>query len=250
MPVRSEVRDDRVLLVTLDRDEKLNAMDQAMTLGLDAAMNRLEDDDGLWLGVLTGAGRAFCAGSDLADPDRNATERGGPYGLIRRARRKPLIAAVNGLAYGGGFEIVLACDLVVAARSARFALPEVKRGLFALYGGVFRAAHALPPNVARELALTGEAVDAQRAFALGLVNRLCDDGAAVAAALELAATICANGPVAVRESLGVINGAIAAAEARAWALSAEAAATVRASADSREGIAAFLGKRPPRWTGR
>jgi enoyl-CoA hydratase/carnithine racemase len=115
---------------------------------------------------------------------------------------------------------------------------------------VFRAAHALPPNVARELALTGEAIDAQRAFALGLVNRLCDDGAAVAAALEVAATICANGPVAVRESLGVINGAIAAAEARAWELSAEAAAAVRASADSREGIAAFLGKRPPRWSGR
>jgi enoyl-CoA hydratase/carnithine racemase len=145
---------------------------------------------------------------------------------------------------------VLACDLVVAARSARFALPEVKRGLFALYGGVFRAAHALPPNVARELALTGEPLDAERAFALGLVNRLCDDGAAVAVALELASTICANGPVAVRESLGVINGAIAAAEAQAWQLSAEAAAAVRASADSREGIAAFLGKRAPRWTGR
>ena len=250
MPVQSEVRDGRVLLVTLDRDAKLNAMDRAMTLGLDAAMNRFEDDETLWAGVLTGAGRAFSAGSDLADPDRNSTERGGPYGLIRRARRKPLIAAVNGLAYGGGFEMVLACDLVVAARSARFALPEVKRGLFALYGGVFRAAHALPPNVARELALTGEPLDAERAFALGLVNRLCDDGAAVAVALELAATICVNGPVAVRESLGVINGAIAAAEAQAWQLSAEAAAAVRSSADSREGIAAFLGKRAPRWTGR
>lgn len=249
MPVTTEVQ-GRVLVVRLDRDAKLNAMDHAMTLGLDAAMNRLEDDDAIWVGVLTGAGRAFSAGSDLADPDRNSTERGGPYGLVRRARRKPLVAAVNGLAYGGGFEMVLACDLVVAARSARFALPEVKRGLFALYGGVFRAAHALPPNLARELALTGEPIDAARAHALGLVNRLCDDNEVLPTALALAESICANSPVAVRESLGVINRSIDAAQALAWQLSAEAAATVRASDDSREGIAAFLGKRAPRWTGR
>lgn len=248
MPVTTEVQ-GRVLVVRLDRDAKLNAMDHAMTLGLDAAMNRLEDDDAIWVGVLTGAGRAFSAGSDLADPDRNSTERGGPYGLVRRARRKPLVAAVNGLAYGGGFEMVLACDLVVAARSARFALPEVKRGLFALYGGVFRAAHALPPNLARELALTGEPIDAARAHALGLVNRLCDDNEVLPTALALAESICANSPVAVRESLGVINRSIDAAQALAWQLSAEAAAAVRASDDSREGIAAFLGKRAPRWSG-
>lgn len=249
MPVTTAVQ-GRVLVVRLDRDAKLNAMDHAMTLGLDAAMNRLEDDDAIWVGVLTGAGRAFSAGSDLADPDRNSTERGGPYGLVRRARRKPLVAAVNGLAYGGGFEMVLACDLVVAARSARFALPEVKRGLFALYGGVFRAAHALPPNLARELALTGEPIDAARAHALGLVNRLCDDNEVLPTALALAESICANSPVAVRESLGVINRSIDAAQALAWQLSAEAAAAVRASDDSREGIAAFLGKRAPRWSGR
>ncbi|MFO1332365.1 MAG: enoyl-CoA hydratase-related protein [Rubrivivax sp.] len=249
MPVTTEVQ-GRVLVVRLDRDAKLNAMDHAMTLGLDAAMNRLEDDDAIWVGVLTGAGRAFSAGSDLADPDRNSTERGGPYGLVRRARRKPLVAAVNGLAYGGGFEMVLACDLVVAARSARFALPEVKRGLFALYGGVFRAAHALPPNLARELALTGEPIDAARAHALGLVNRLCNDNEVLPTALALAESICANSPVAVRESLGVINRSIDAAQALAWQLSAEAAAAVRASDDSREGIAAFLGKRAPRWSGR
>ena len=249
MPVTTETR-GRVLLICLDRDAKLNAMDHAMTLGLDVAMNRLEDDDALWAGVLAGNGRAFSAGSDLADPDRNSTERGGPYGLIRRARRKPLIAAVDGLAFGGGFEMVLACDLVVASTRARFALPEVKRGLFALYGGVFRAARALPVNLARELALTGEPIGAERAFALGLLNRLCADGEAVAEALALADRICANSPVAVRESLAVVNRAHEAADALAWQLSAEAAQRVRASQDSREGISAFLQKRAPVWRGR
>jgi enoyl-CoA hydratase len=249
MPVTTEVR-GRVLLVCLDRDTKLNAMDHAMTLGLDAAMNRLEDDAELWAGVLTGNGRAFSAGSDLADPDRNSTERGGPYGLIRRQRIKPLIAAVDGLAFGGGFEMVLACDMVVATRRARFALPEVKRGLLALYGGVFRGARALPLNLAREMVLTGEPIGAERAFALGLVNRLVDDGSALAEALVLAEAICANSPVAVRESLAVINQAIDASDALAWQLSTEAAARVRASDDSREGIAAFLGKRAPLWRGR
>jgi enoyl-CoA hydratase/carnithine racemase len=238
-----------VLLIRLDRDAKRNAMDREMTLGLDAAMNRLEDETELWAGVLTGNGRAFSAGSDLADPDRNHTERGGPYGLIRRDRRKPLIAAVDGLAYGGGFEMVLACDMVVASRRARFALPEVKRGLLALYGGIFRAARALPPNLAREMALTGEPIDAERAAALGLVNRLCDDGTALEQALALAERICANSPVAVRESLRVLNQSIAAADQLAWQLSEEAARNVRASADSQEGIAAFLEKRPPRWSG-
>jgi enoyl-CoA hydratase/carnithine racemase len=248
VPVLTEAH-GRVLVIRLDRDDKRNAMDHAMTLGLDAAMNRLEDEDQWWCGVLTGNGRAFSAGSDLADPDRNHTERGGPYGLIRRERRKPLIAAVNGLAFGGGFEMVLACDLVVAARGARFALPEVKRGLLALYGGVFRGARALPLNLAREMVLTGEAVDAERAHALGLVNRLCDDGAALDVALALAEAICANSPVAVRESLGVVNRSIDASDAHAWQLSAEAAQRVRASADSREGIDAFLAKRRPRWPG-
>jgi enoyl-CoA hydratase/carnithine racemase len=248
MPVTSE-RIGRVLLIRLDRDAKRNAMDREMTLGLDAAMNRLEDETELWAGVLTGNGRAFSAGSDLADPDRNHTERGGPYGLIRRDRRKPLIAAVDGPAYGGGFEMVLACDMVVASRRARFALPEVKRGLLALYGGIFRAARALPPNLACEMALTGEPIDAERAAALGLVNRLCDDGTALEQALALAERICANSPVAVRESLRVLNQSIAAADQLAWQLSEEAARNVRASADSQEGIAAFLEKRPPRWSG-
>jgi enoyl-CoA hydratase/carnithine racemase len=249
MPVSSERR-GRVLIVRLERPEKRNAMNSEMTRGLDAAMNQLEDDPELWVGILSGAPGVFSAGSDLRDGLDNSTARGGPYGVVRRRRAKPLIAAVDGLAYGGGFEIVLACDLVVASRAATFALPEVKRGLFALYGGPFRAAHALPPNVARELALTGDPLPAERAERLGLVNVLCETGRAVDEALRLADRICANGPVAVRETLRVINESIEAGDAVAWKLSEEAAEAIQKAEDTREGVAAFFEKREPRWKGR
>jgi len=249
MPVTSERR-GRVLIARLDRPEKRNAMNGEMTRGLDAALNELEDDPELWVGILAGAGGVFSAGSDLKDGLHNATERGGPYGLVRRARVKPLIAAVDGLAFGGGLEMVLACDLVVASRAASFALPEVKRGVFALYGGPRRTAHALPLNVARELALTGDALSAERAERLGLVNVLCEPGRTVDEALALAARICANSPISVRESLRAINAPLEAGDALAWEISAEAAKRVRASEDTREGIAAFFEKRKPEWKGR
>jgi enoyl-CoA hydratase/carnithine racemase len=170
--------------------------------------------------------------------------------VVRRARATPLIAAVEGLALGGGMELVLACDLVVAGRGAAFGLPEVARGLVANCGALFRGPRALPLNVARELLQTGDRLPAERAERLGFVNVLTDDGAALDAALELAARICANAPVAVRASLAALEETVAGDDELGWAATERAAAAVRASADGREGVAAFAEKRPPVWQGR
>ena len=247
--VRTE-RTGRLLVVRMCREAKRNAVNRQLADELDAAFNLLEDDDGLWAGVLTGTGSVFCAGSDLTAGGDYLTERGGEYGLIRRRRRKPLIAAVEGPALGGGLELVLACDLVVASRTARFGLPEVSRGVVASCGALFRAPQALPANLARELLLTGDPIDADRAYAGGLVNVVTEPGGAVAAAVALAERICANAPVAVQASLVAVNRWLAAAEEFGWQVTADAVAEIGASEDYREGIAAFLEKRPPRWTGR
>jgi enoyl-CoA hydratase len=247
--VRAE-RTGRLLVVRMCREAKRNAVNRQLADELDAAFNLLEDDDGLWAGVLTGTGSVFCAGSDLTAGGDYVTERGGEYGLIRRRRRKPLIAAVEGPALGGGMELVLACDLVVASRTARFGLPEVSRGVVASCGALFRAPRALPANLARELLLTGEPIDADRAREAGLVNVVTEPGGAVPAAVALGERICANAPVAVQASLVAVNLWLAAAEEFGWQVTADAQAAIGASADYREGIAAFLEKRPPRWTGR
>ena len=177
------------------------------------------------------------------------TERGGEYGLIRRRRNKPLIAAVEGPAFGGGFEIALACDLVVASRTARFALPESRRGVVASSGALFRAMRALPLNVAKELLITGAVLDAERGHQLGFVNRVTEPGGALAAALELAEDICASSPVSVAASLAAITAQHDAADATGWDLTAQAVERVTASDDIREGVTAFFEKRQPRWTG-
>src|SRR4051794_41430905 len=161
---------DRVLVVRLDREDKRNAVDSAMTGELSAALDRLEDDDDLWVGVLTGGPGVFSAGTDLIAGAGEPTPRGGPYGVARRTRSKPLIAAVEGLALGGGMEIVLACDLVVAGRGAQFGLPEVARGLVATCGALFRGPRALPLNVARELLLTGDRLPPRRPPPRGAVD--------------------------------------------------------------------------------
>jgi enoyl-CoA hydratase len=247
--VRTE-RTGRLLVVRMCREAKRNAVNRQLADELDAAFNLLEDDDDLWAGVLTGTGSVFCAGSDLTAGGDYLTERGGEYGLIRRQRRKPLIAAVEGPALGGGMEIVLACDLVMASRTARFGLPEVSRGVVASSGALFRAPRALPAGLARELLLTGAPIDADRGYAVGLVNQVTEPGEAVAAAVALGERICANAPVAVQATLVAANRWLAAADEFGWQVTADAVAAIRASHDYREGVTAFLEKRPPRWTGR
>ncbi|MFC5911146.1 enoyl-CoA hydratase-related protein [Streptacidiphilus monticola] len=241
-------RHGRVLEVRICREERRNAVDRRVADGLDAAFNLLEDDPKLWVGVLTGTGRVFSAGSDLTAGGDYVTERGGAYGLVRRQRRKPLIAAVEGAALGGGLELVLACDLVVASTSARFGLPEVKLGLVARCGGLFRGPRALPVNLAREMVLTGDPIDAQRAHAHGLVNRLTAPGHALPTALELADRICDNSPSAVRASLAAMDAVLSGDDPAAWAATEKADADALAAPDAAEGVAAFLEHRRPRWT--
>jgi enoyl-CoA hydratase len=178
-----------------------------------------------------------------------ATARGNFAGLVRRNFPKPIIAAVNGPAFAGGFEIVLACDLVVAADEAQFGIPEVKRGLFAAAGALIRLPKRVPLALATELAITGDPIDAQRALQLGLVTRVVPVAEVVDAALELAARIAANGPLAVRKTLQMVREAVDLTEEEAWPRNFELAMDVFASKDSIEGATAFAEKRPPRWTG-
>lgn len=241
---------DRVLVVRMDRTDKRNAVDAAMTAGMSAALDRLEDDDDLWVGVLTGGPGVFSAGTDLIAGSGEPTPRGGSYGVVRRARRKPLIAAVEGLALGGGMEMVLACDLVVAGRGAAFGLPEVARGVVPLCGGLFRAPRALPLNVARELLLTGDRLGAERAERLGFVNVLTDDGGAVEAAVALAERICRNAPLSVRASLVAAEETVARDDDLGWGATHRAMASIADTADRQEGLAAFAAKRDPVWRAR
>lgn len=241
-------RRGHVLVVAMDRPAKRNAIDATMTNALGEAFDLLDDDPDLWAGVLTGTSDIFSAGNDLKTGSGDPHPRGGPYGLITRRRTTPLIAAVEGAALGGGFELVLACDLVVASRTASFALPEVSRGVVPLYGGLFRTTRALPVNLAREMVLTGDRLSAERAHVLGLVNHLTDPGEALPRAVALAERICANAPVAVRHSLAAVNDAYAAEDEDGWSRTSSAKTAVWSSDDMREGIEAFRERRPPRWT--
>src|SRR4051794_27245965 len=204
--VRVEPEGD-VLVVTIDRPEARNAVDTAVAEGLAGAVDRLDGDEGLRVGVLTGAGGTFCAGMDLkafVAGERPFVGDRGFAGIVRRPPVKPLIAAVEGWALAGGFEVALACDLIAASREARFGIPEVKRGLVAAGGGLPRLPSRIPYHLAMELALTGDPIGAERAEAVGLVSRLTAPGEALPGALELAATIAANGPLAVAASKRIL----------------------------------------------
>jgi|TARA_B110000116_G_scaffold89354_1_gene77699 enoyl-CoA hydratase len=253
MTVNFEVR-DRIAIITLNRPEARNAVSQQLAEDLEAAIDRLEADDALWIGILCGNGPAFCAGADLkaiaSGEARLTTERGGFAGLVRRVRTKPLIAAVEGPAVAGGTEIVLSCDLVVASTTACFGLPEVKRSLVANAGGLFRLPRALPTNVAMEMALTGDDLDAEAAHRHGLVNRLVQPGHALATAVELAEAVNANAPLAVRASRRVVLAARLLEDDEAFEVAANATREVFRTEDFREGPRAFVEKRSPIWTGR
>ena len=247
--------DGHVAVITINRPEARNAVNGEVARGIEAAIDKLEDDDDLWLGILTGVPPVFSAGADLKEINAGRagdlqTPRGGFAGLTRRDRSKPIIAAVDGPALAGGTEITLACDMIVASKSAQFGIPEVKRSLVAAGGGLFRLPRKLPFNIAMELALTGDPIDAERAHGFGLVNVLCESGEALAKAKELAKRVEANAPVAVRESRRVVYAAMTEDEETGWTLSAKAMALAMGSADMKEGLTAFIEKRPPNWTGR
>jgi enoyl-CoA hydratase len=242
-------RDGRVLIITMRRAEKRNAVDRAMADALDDALNELDDDRDLWAGILTGSADVFSAGSDLTAGGDYVTPRGGEDGIIRRRRRKPLIAAVEGPALGGGLEIVLACDLVVAASTARFGLPEVRIGVVPTCAGLFRAPRALPLNLARQLILTGRPMEAGRAYEVGLVNVLTAPGDALGEAVSLAHQLCENAPVSVQACLAAVNDIVAAEDELGWQETRRALTAAIDSVDAREGVRAFLEKRPPVWTG-
>ena len=245
----------RVAVLTINRPEARNAVNGEVAEAMEAAIDRLEADDETWVGVVAGNGPVFSAGADLkaiaaGQGGSLSTKRGGFAGLARRERVKPLIAAVDGPALAGGCEIVLSCDLVVASTNARFGIPEVKRSLVAGAGGLFRLPRALPLNVAMELALTGDPIDAERAYALGFVNVLVDAGGAVDGALALAERMCANAPMAVRESRRVVILGTLADDDTAWKLTNEAMGRVMKTEDFAEGPRAFIEKRAPSWRGR
>lgn len=246
------VAEGPVWRVTLDRPAARNAINTPLARALQAAMQVLDERDDLRVGIITGAGGHFCAGMDLkafAAGDRPFLARGGFAGLVEQPPRKPLVAAVEGYALAGGFEIALSCDLLVASRTARFGIPEVRRGLVAAAGGLLRLPAVLPRNLAMELALTGRLLEAEEAWRAGLLNRLVAPGTALDVARALAREIAANAPLSVAVSKQVIREGRAWAETEMFALQKPLADAVLNSHDALEGARAFAEKRPPHWSG-
>jgi enoyl-CoA hydratase len=245
-------RRDGVLLITLNRPDARNAVNLALAEGVAAALDELDDDRALSVGVLTGAGKGFSAGMDLkafVTGERPWVGDRGFAGIVQRGPAKPLIAAIEGFAVAGGFEIALACDLIVAARDSRVGIPEVKRSLVAAGGALLRLPRRMPYHLAMELALTGDPISAERAAELGIVNRLADPGQAVEVALSLAGEISVNAPLALIGSKRILQEQWDWSGQESWARQGEISEPVFSSADAREGATAFAEKRAPEWRG-
>jgi enoyl-CoA hydratase len=245
--------DGGVLLITLNRPDARNAINAALAAGVAAALDRLDGDDEIKVGILTGAGRGFSAGMDLkafVAGESPHVEGRGLAGITQAPPRKPIIAAIEGFAVAGGLEIALACDLIVAARGAKLGIPEAKRSLVAAAGGLLRLPRRMPYHLAMEMALTGDPITAERGFEVGLVNRLAEPGEAVASARELATAIAANGPLALEASKRILLEAPGWSEDELWQRQGEIVGPVLGSEDAREGATAFAEKRDPVWKGR
>jgi enoyl-CoA hydratase len=246
-------RRGNVLLITLNRPEVRNAVNLALAEGVASAVDELDADSSLAVGVLTGAGKGFCAGMDLkafVAGERPWVGDRGFAGITRRGPAKPLIAAIEGFAVAGGLELALSCDLLVAARGAKLGIPEVKRSLVAAGGALLRLPRRIPYHLAMELALTGDPVDAERAFEVGLVNRLAEPGGTLQAALELADQVAVNAPLALVASKRILEEQWDWSSAQMWEEQGAIAEPVMVSEDAREGATAFAEKRPPVWRGR
>lgn len=245
-------RDGPVLIMTINRPNVRNAINRQTSEAIALAMDELDNDPSLSIGILTGSGQHFCSGMDLKaflQGERVELEGRGLAGIAERPPLKPLIAAVEGYALAGGCEIALACDLIVAAKNAQFGIPEVKRGLIAGSGGLMRLPQRIPPQIALEYALTGKPMSASDAAHWGLVNRLTEPGGALAEARALALEISQNGPFAVRMTKHIMSQSPNWEVDQKWPKQNEILEQVIASDDAREGALAFSEKRAPRWTG-
>ncbi len=246
-------RRGNIFLITLNRPDARNAVDAALAQGVAAALEELDSDNELRVGVLTGAGKGFSAGMDLkawVEGESAWVEGRGFAGIVQGPPRKPLIAAIEGFAVAGGLEMALACDLIVAARGAKLGIPEVKRSLVAAGGALLRLPARIPAGVAMELALTGDPIRADRAAEIGLVNRVTEPGSAVETAIELAEVIAANAPLALEATKQILQESPDWPADEMWERQGAISGPVFTSEDAQEGATAFTEKRDPIWKGR
>lgn len=244
-----------VAIIRLNRPEARNAVNGEVAQGVESAMDQFEEDNDLWVGILTAVGKVFCAGADLKEIAAGngaslSTKKGGFGGLVTRARTKPLIAAIPGTAVAGGCELALSCDMIIAAEETVFGLPEVKRSLVAGAGGLFRLPRALGMSVAMEVILTGDPIPSQRAYELGMVNKITSADQVMDEAMKLAARIITNAPLAVQASRNVAARAFIDDDAALWQASGAAFGTLLQTEDFQEGPKAFIEKRAPKWQAR